>query len=106
MVARYKSQKQAESVFLTRFEHTFEEDNMSGPWVTPKEVSYTSPIAEQYHIACSNIGSEYQCRMIGQYEEYYVFFFSYLSEGGMTFGKMEDLLQKIDQHMAACLLEE
>ena len=93
MIARYKSPKQAERVFFTSFEHTFDVDNYRGPWVTPKEISYTSPIADQYHIACSPIRSEYQCRMIGQYEEYYVFFSSYLSEGGMTFGLMEDLLQ-------------
>jgi hypothetical protein len=103
LIGRYKSRKGAERKFDKKLERSFEKDDYGKPWVKPIEVSYTSPIAHQYHLACGNILGKYQCRMIGQYEEYYVFFFSYISEDGITFNILEDLLKKIDHHMAQCL---
>ena len=104
-VSRYLSVEGAQSKFNKRRIRAFEEDNYEGPWATPSGISYSSPIADQFFVACGNIGTKYQCRMIGQYNEYYVFFFSYLSEQGMNLEKYQEMLKKIDKKMEQCLFE-
>ncbi|MBW1853694.1 MAG: hypothetical protein JRJ00_03285 [Deltaproteobacteria bacterium] len=103
VVGRYKSRKGAEQEYNNVLSSSFVEDKYRGPWIVPNEISYVSPVAQKYHLACGNVLGEYQCRMIGQYEEYYVFFFAYISEDGITFDILGDLLKKIDHHMAQCL---
>lgn len=104
-VSRYLSREGAQKKFDKRLKLAFEEDNHEGPWEIPSGFSYTSSIANQFYVACGNVGTKYQCRMIGQYEEYYVFFFSYMSEQGMNLEIYQGLLQKIDDKMGQCLYE-
>ena len=103
VVGKYSSDNRAERKFTERFDLYFKKDGFEGPWQTPTELSYISPFAQKYHVACGNILEEYQCRMIGQYDEYYVFFFAYISDNGITLDTFQDLLPKIDSHMAQCL---
>lgn len=102
-IGRYLSINGAEGKFLERLDLYFKGNDYRGPWQLPAEISYISPLAQQYHVACGNIGEKYQCRMIGQYDEYYVFFFAYISDNGITLEIFQDLLMKIDSHMAQCL---
>jgi hypothetical protein len=104
MIARYRSLTVAKRVYKKEFRYAFKkEDDLGKPWEIPADYSYNSPIAQQYHLACGNVLGKYQCRMTGQYEEYFVFFFAYISEYGITFDNLQELLQKIDLHMAECL---
>jgi hypothetical protein len=76
----------------------------SGPWETPPELSHKSSIFKNYYVACGKIiNMGYQCRMIGQYDEYYVFFFAYISNEGMTYNIFNNLLQTIDLRAEQCL---
>jgi hypothetical protein len=104
-VARYKSIDSAKSYFLDSSKMFSKKTDFQGPWEIPAELTYSSRIAQQYHVACGKMGQEYQCRMIGQYEEYGVFFFAYITDNGVTFDILNDLLQKIDARMEMCLKE-
>jgi hypothetical protein len=104
VVGRYKSIDSAKSYFQVRL-GTFSTTKYEGPWEIPAELTYSSRIAQQYRVACGKVGQEYQCRMIGQYEEYYVFFFAYITDNGVTFDILNDLLEKIDARMEMCLKE-
>ena len=105
VVGRYSSVKSAERKFTENLTYYFKGDDFEGPWETLVEISYESPFAQKYHVACGNLSQGYQCRMIGQYNEYYVFFFAYISENGITLESFQDLLMKIDEHMAQCIRE-
>ena len=104
-INRYLSSDDAKEIFQEGRDIHFRTTEYYGPWETPTELSYVSPIAQQYYVACGKVDEKYQCRMIGQYEEYYVFFFAYISDNGVTFDILNDLLQKIDERMEQCLKE-
>jgi hypothetical protein len=61
--------------------------------------------SDEYNVACGNLSQGYQCRMIGQYNDYYVFFFAYTSDDGKTLKSLKNLLMKIDDHRASCIRE-
>ncbi len=103
VVGNYSSIRQAKLKYSNEDKYKFESDKYRGPWVTPEEITYESPIADQYHIACGPVQTEYQCRMIARYEEYYVFFFAYVSEDGLNFNHLQEMLKSIDKKMEACL---
>ncbi|MBV6467484.1 MAG: hypothetical protein PGMFKBFP_02846 [Anaerolineales bacterium] len=103
VVGRYLSSDGAQRKFADSFDLAFDDNKYEGPWAAPSGFSYTSSIANQFYVACGNTGTKHQCRMIGQYEEYYVFFFSYVSDSGMNITIYQDLLDKIDDKMAQCL---
>jgi hypothetical protein len=104
-VSRFLSRDGAQQEFAKRLDNAFDDNDHEGPWEIPSGFSYTSSIANQFYVACGNVGTKYQCRMIGQYEEYYVFFFSYMSNAGMNITIYQELLEKIDAKMAQCLHE-
>jgi hypothetical protein len=106
-VVRYRSLNVAKRVYKKETASAFDDKDVFGKsWVAPEDFSYTSPVAQQYHMACGNVLNGYQCRMTGQYEEYYVFFFAYVSDDGITLDIVEYLLQKIDHKMEQCLQTE
>lgn len=104
VAAQYSSARRAQQEFTDNLKY-FEEDSFGDPWKTPVEISYESPLADEYHVACGNLSQGYQCRMIGQYNDYYVFFFAYISDDGISLKSFENLLMKIDDHMASCIRE-
>lgn len=73
------------------------------PWIIPLALPYQSPIADQFHFACSEQGSISMCRMIGRYEEYLVKFNTHMSPDFMTYEDLECVLQAIDERMAQYL---
>lgn len=105
-VARFPWISSAENEFESAKKRASIQTKYDGPWEIPPELSYTaSSIFQKYYVACGKVSEKYQCRMIGQYDEYYVFFFAYISDNGITFEILNDLLQKIDEQMAQCLQE-
>lgn len=103
VVAQYPSYNRARKKFDKSYKSMFDVDNRRGPWEKPLDVAFMPSVAQQYYVACGNVASKYQCRMIGQYEEYYVFFSSYISERGITLEVYDELLQKIDGIAGRCL---
>jgi len=45
----------------------------------------------------------YMCKMIAQYEEYFVLFSADMLPAAMTFEDLEHVLRAIDERMAQCL---
>jgi len=101
-VHRYRSASQAAREFQRGRELDFSL-SMGGPWETPDALTYRSPIANQYHVACGLEHGIYMCTMIAQYEEYYIFFNAHMSPDAMTFQDLERVLLAIDERMAKCL---
>lgn len=103
-VSRFPRTTSAENEFDKIGMRAFIQTEYEGPWETPPELSDENSIFQKYHVACGKkYDGKYQCRMIGQYDEYYVFFFAYISDNGVTFDILNNLLQKVDAHMAQCL---
>lgn len=76
------------------------------PWVVPAELPYQSSAADRVFFACSVHGSIPMCRMIGQYDEYFVIFNTHMSPDFMTYEDLERVLQAIDERMAHYLAED
>ena len=72
-------------------------------WSVPEGFMYSSPIAEQYYVACGVDGGIPMCIMIAQYDNYFVFFNAHMYPDEMTFEDMERVLRAIDERMASCL---
>lgn len=102
-VYRYKTAGRAAQEFERRKRLVFTIDRWSGPWEVPDTLTYHSPIADQYYVACGVDGGIYMCIMIAQYEEYYVLFVAHMSPDAMTFDALERVLRAIDERMARCL---
>ena len=101
-VYRYRTAERAAREFEKRKRLTFLETPTRGPWETPAEVAYRSPIANRYYLACGQDRHTYTCFMLAQYEEYYVWLNAHI-EGGMTFEALEQALRAIDERIARCL---
>ena len=82
----------------------FAPSEVYGSWEMPSTFSGINLNADRYQIACGNVISfGNRCFMIGQYEEYYVFFRADISGTGITHGLFRDLVLKIDNEMSSCL---
>lgn len=103
LVGRYPSGNISGNRFKQSLVLYFGRDSNDQPWNKPVELSFNSLISQQYAAACGIKWGKYQCRMIGQYDEYYVFFFSYISEQGVNIGTFQEFLQQIDEKFAQCL---
>jgi len=97
-----KNPNHAKDIFIEESESVFDEDNFRGPWKTPPQVNFQSIIANNYRVACGMSGV-YQCRMIATYDNYFVFFRSYISEEGIDLPIYNELLRKIDVRMNRCV---
>ena len=57
------------------------------------------------HVTCGNaLQGEYQCRMIGQRGDYYMFFSATITEDGITLDIFNDLMGKIDTRLEQCFI--
>jgi len=103
-IGRYPTDKIAEKEFEGAKKRASGQTEYVGPWEILPVLSRESSIFQKYYVACAAMNhGEYQCRMIGQYDEYYVFFSAYILDNGVTFDILNDLLQKIDARMEKCL---
>jgi hypothetical protein len=81
---------------------TFEVGKDWGPWSIPPELSQLKLRADQYRIGCGIALHEYLCFMIATYQDYFVFFRSYISEHRITLPIVAKLVQAIDDRMMQC----
>lgn len=102
-VYQHKTPRIAAEEFLANKRAQFAQDENLGPWATPGELTYRSPIADQYYVACGNEWGNEMCIMIAQYEEYFVLVTAHMSEDGMTYADFERVLRAVDEKMSACL---
>jgi hypothetical protein len=103
-VVRYFSSENAIAEYDKMQEIVFAPDEVIGKWEIPSILTFSNISADQYRIACGNVLSfGDRCYMIGQYDEYYVFFRANISSHGITHDIFRDLVLKIDDEMATCL---
>ncbi len=102
-VEYWYSQGSAEREYSQELLSAFDEDAYMGPWELPKELTYSSSIASNYHLACGPAHYKYQCRMIGTYNTYFVYLKVEISEHGLNYALTENLLRAIDNNMRACI---
>jgi hypothetical protein len=103
-VARFFSVDNAIAEYEKTQERLFSPDEVVGGWETPPLLEVDNLSANRHAIACGNVVSfGNRCFVVGQYEEYYVFFRADISGGGITHELFRDLVLKIDEEMSSCL---
>lgn len=76
---------------------------VDAPWQTPAELSYTSPFADQFRMACTinNIaGQEQVCTMLARYGKYVVIFHSVIAPDTISLSEFNGVVQYLDKMMA------
>ena len=101
-VVYWKSYQSAQGEFDNDLKNSFITDATRGPWNTPKEISFTSSIADDYYTACGISLGYYKCRTIAVYGRYFVRLGTSISEQGITYSTYNKLLQAIDEKMFSC----
>ncbi len=102
-VYRYRSARQAASTFERETTLWFPNDRFSGPWTVPSELSYQSPVADRFYLACSIEMGIPMCNGIAQYEEYFVRFNVHMHQEFMTYQDLERVLRAMDERMVQYL---
>jgi len=72
-------------------------------WETPKELSYQSPIANQFRVACRPNPRATECVTMAQYDEFVSAFNINADSYAFTFSDLERVLRAIDERMARVL---
>jgi hypothetical protein len=104
LVARFFSVNNANTEYEKTQKRLFDPDEVYGSWEIPPILDMNNLSANRYEIACGNVVSfGNRCFMIGQYEEYYVFFRADISSKGVTHELFRDLILRIDEEMSSCL---
>lgn len=101
-VYRARTARRAAHQYQTLKDIEFRTTPNDGPWDPPPQFGYRSSIADQYYLACGNVHGCYTCRMMAQYEEYYMLL-DIPMHSGMTLADLEHVFRAIDERMAECL---
>ena len=104
MVIRNFSTDNAVDKYEKTQEIIFNPNEVFGSWETPSVLVMDNLSANHHEIACGNVNSfGKRCYMIGQYEEYFVFFRADVPGKGLTYEMYRDLILRIGHEMEACL---
>jgi hypothetical protein len=80
----------------------FENGNSKAQW-NEYVLTYKSSFADEFYSACGVlVANDYRCGMVAQYQEFYVFFNTTISEE-MTYKDFESVVTFIDQQMGKYL---
>lgn len=99
----YSSARRAAREFEYRKSVWFLPTEYSEPWVVTSGVSYQSPIADQFYLACSIEHAVPICQVLAQYEECVVRLKVDMFPEFMTLDRLEQVLQTTDERMARYL---
>jgi hypothetical protein len=103
-VVRYFSNDNATAEYEKVQKIIFDSDEVVGSWEIPPVLNLNNISADRFEFACGNVVSfGNRCYIIGQYEEYYVFFRADISGKGVTQEIFRDLVLRIDEEMSSCL---
>jgi len=110
-IYRMANVKVAAKEFERRLTAWFPTGEYWTPWERPGDVEYQSPVADRFYLACASYGATPEtriqtCDMVGQYEEYLVWFSTDMSPDFMTYEDLERVLQAIDERMVHYLAED
>ncbi len=104
----YPNARRAEAGYQKEYGSEFNDSSIAvnQPWETPPELSYTSPYAEQFRVACTinNVaGPKQVCKVMGQYGRYVSIYYSIIREDTMTLEEFNSVVQTIDENLAQAL---
>jgi hypothetical protein len=103
-VVRYYSNDNAIAEYEKVQKIVFDPREVVGSWKIPPVLGFNNLSLDRYEIACGNVISfGERCYMIGQNEEYYIFFRANISNDGVTYELFRDLVLKIDNEVASCV---
>jgi hypothetical protein len=75
-------------------------------WSRPEELTYTSPLADNFFVACGTlIRNDYRCAMIARYQEFVVFSNATISED-MTYEDFQTIVIEIDEKISEYLYKK
>jgi hypothetical protein len=72
-------------------------------WVTPKEFSYRSPVADQFRLACVERPRITECVAMAQYQEFVSALLVNVDSYAITLTDIERVIRVIDEQMARAL---
>jgi len=109
-IYRMASVKVAAKEFERQMSLWFPKGKYWTPWERPGDVEYQSSVADRFYLACASHGATPEtrvpmCDMVGQYEEYLVWFSTDMSPDFMTYQDLEHVLEAIDERMEHYLME-
>jgi hypothetical protein len=105
-VLRYQNKQRAADEYHRQQPGVFFSAGRLTPWEAPEALSYESPIADQFRLACADIevaGRFRLCTAQGQYDEHLSTFSTWVSPDYMTYANLERVLKAIDERMAHCV---
>lgn len=104
-VIRYKSRAKAAERFNEWKQIAFNDKSLTrGSWEVPPVITTNNFSANKIYVACGNTGTGNVCRMIGQYDEYFVYYFVYIVPNyGVSQEMFLDFLSKLDTRINACV---
>jgi len=104
-VIRYISEDKASERYDEWKRIAFKKSSLkTGSWEVPSIVTMNDFSANRIYIACGYTDTGNVCRMIGQYEEYFVYYFVHiLPEYGASQEFFLDLVAKIDNRADSCI---
>jgi hypothetical protein len=102
-IQRFKSTREAKREFARKKKQVFRVTGFNTPWEVSEELSYESPIADEFHYACSwRVGASWpDCAYIARYGTYFVHFDTDMLPGYMSYADLENILEAIDERMGA-----
>ncbi len=78
-------------------------------WSKPEELTYVSPFADEFFIACGRMGKEFgstiRCGVIAQYQEFVVFFNADLVDG-MSYQEFQNIVIYMDEQISSYLYKK
>lgn len=104
-VERYSFIEDAVEQYDQTSKRVFASDDIVGVWEIPPILILDNLSANRHEVGCATDETlGYRCYMIGQYEEYFVFYRVNIEPYGITHELYRDLVLKIDAEMASCLM--
>lgn len=107
-VWQYNDTEEASKGFERQFLRWFNSNSIAidRPWREPDGWSYSSPDANEFHVACTInnvVTTKEVCQAIWQYDEFVIVFGSVIRQELMTMEQFESVVREIDRIMASYL---
>jgi hypothetical protein len=101
-IQRFENTREAKKEFARKKRQVFRLTDFNTPWEVPEELAYESPIADEFHYACSwQLGASWpDCAYIARYGTYFVHFHTDMLPGYMSYTDLETIVEAIDERMA------
>jgi hypothetical protein len=103
-VYRYGGTRTAAKKFEAKRKQYFKSDAFTPEWKIPDELTYRSSVADKFHLGCTYYSTAWECRALGQYEEYVVLILvDVYPDSDVTYADFERILQAMEERITSYL---